>query len=201
MSLLSDAAATLEVAAKVLGWIHCPSLPNRFPHNSQMEPEICSFEEGVRSAFLNARFAIRPQPWSAACRYGAMALNLAASSPQDKSLTPWDLAVAHLGYVDVPPIKFKCVLGQLVFYRSKTGDKFAPNASRGLVARWRLEPGCSYTGVGMVLDLAKLKNRTGAWTDPFPVPEQEIYVKDEIPGFPLKDASEIALSRLGFDEV
>ena len=48
-----------------------------------------------------------------------------------------------------------------------------------------------------MLDLANLKERTGAWSDPFPVPEQEIYVKDEVPGFPLKDASEMALSRLG----
>ena len=39
-------------------------------------------------------------------------------------------AVAHLGYDDIPPIK--CVLGQLVFCRSKIGDKFAPNAAPGL---------------------------------------------------------------------
>ena len=35
----------------------------------------------------------------------------------------------------------------------------------------------------MILDLAKLETRTGAWTDPFPVPEKEIYVKDDVPGF------------------
>ena len=55
--------------------------------------------------------------------------------------------------------------------------------------------------VWSLLDLAKLKNRSGAWTDPLSVPEQEIYVKDDVPGFPLKDASGIALGRLGFDEV
>ena len=93
------------------------------------------------------------------------------------------------------------MLGQLVFSRSNIGDKFAPNAAPGLFAGWRLEPGCAYKGVGLILDLAKLKNRTGAWIDPLPVPEQEIYAKDDVPGFPLKDASEIALSRLGFDEV
>ena len=59
----------------------------------------------------------------------------------------------------------------------------APNAAPGLFAGWRLEPGCAYKGVGLVLDVAKLKNRAGAWTDPLPVPEQEIYVKDEAPGF------------------
>ena len=77
-----------------------------------------------------------------------------------------DFAVAHLGYDDIPPIK--CVLGQLVFCRSRIGDKFAPNAAPGLFAGWRLEPGCAYKGVGLVLDLAKLKNRSGAWTDPLP---------------------------------
>ena len=199
VSLLSDAAETFEAAAKELGWIPCPSLPNRFPHNSQLEREIRSFEEGGRTVFLNAGFSIRPQLWPAACMYGAMALNLTYAAPQDKDLTRWDFAVAHLDYDDIPPIK--CVLGQLVFYRSKIGDKFAPNAAPGLFAGWRLEPGCSYKGLGLVLGLAKLKNRTGAWTDPLPAPEQEIYVKDEAPGFPLKGAAEIALSPLGFDEV
>ena len=141
VSSLSDAADTFEAAAKELSWIHCPSLPNRFPHNSQMEREIRSFEEGVRSVFLNAGFAIRPQLWPAACKYGAMDLNLTAASRQDESLTRWDFAVAHLGYDDIPPIK--CVLGQLVFYRSKIGDKSAPNAAPGLFAGWRLEAGCS----------------------------------------------------------
>ena len=55
VSLLSDAAETFEAAAKELGWIHCPSLTNRFPHNSQMEREIRSFEEGVRSVFRSDR--------------------------------------------------------------------------------------------------------------------------------------------------
>ena len=97
-----------------------------------MEREIRSFEEGVRSVFLNTGFAIRPQLWLAACKCGAMALNLTAASPKDMSMTRWDFAVAHLGYDDIPPIKF--VLGQLVFYRSKTSDKFAPNAAPGLFA-------------------------------------------------------------------
>ena len=113
VSLLSDAADTCEASAEELGWIRCPSRPNRFLHNSQMEREIRSFEEGVRSVFLNAAFAGRPQLWPAACKYGAMSLNLTAASPQDKSLTRWEFAVAHLGYDDIPPIK--CVLGQLVF--------------------------------------------------------------------------------------
>ena len=93
------------------------------------------------------------------------------------------------------------MLGQLVFYRSRIGDKFAPNAAPGLFEGWRLEPGFSEKGAVLILDLAKLENRTGAWTDPLPVSEKEIYVKDDVPGFPLKDASEIALSRLVFDEV
>ena len=74
-------------------------------------------------------------------------------------------------------------MGQLVFYRSKIDDRFAPNTAPGLFAGWRLEPGCSSKGVGLVLDLANLKNRTGAWTNPLPVPEQEIYVKDDAPAF------------------
>ena len=82
------------------------------------------------------------------------------------------------------------------FTHSKIGDKFVPNAAPGLFAGWRLEPGCSYKGVGLIFHLARRENRSGAWTDPLPVPEQEIHGKDDVPGFPLKGASEIALSRL-----
>ena len=195
VSLLSDVAEMFEAAAKVLGWIHYPLLPNRFPRNSQMDREIASVEEGMRFVLLNAGSSIRPQLWPAACKYGAMALNLTAAAPQDKNLTSWDFVLDHLDYDDIPPITR--ILGQLVFYYSKISDKFAPNAASGLFAGWRLEPGCAYKCVDLILDFAKLKIRTGAWIDPLPVPQQEIYVKAEAPGFPLKDA-EIVLNQLGF---
>ena len=52
VSLVSDAADEFESAAKILGWIPAPSLP--IPHNSQHERETRSFQEGVRSSFLEA---------------------------------------------------------------------------------------------------------------------------------------------------
>ena len=195
VSLVSDAADEFESAAKILGWIPTPSLPNRFPHNSQHEREIRSFQEGVRSSFLEAGFAIRPELWPIACKYGSMALNLSHASPADSSLSRWDFGVAHFG-VDDNPVK-KLILGQLVFYRSKSDDKFSPNAKPGLFAGWRIEPGFTYRPVTYVLDLAKVKHKSGAWDDPFSVPEAELYVREGDPVFPLKNAAEQSLLNLG----
>ena len=51
VTLVSDAADAEE-----MGWISSPSLPNRFPHNAQLEREIRTFQEGVRASFLEAGF-------------------------------------------------------------------------------------------------------------------------------------------------
>ena len=61
MTLVSDAADEFEAAAEEKGWISSSSLPNRFPHNAQLEREIRTFQEGVRSSFLEAGFSIRPE--------------------------------------------------------------------------------------------------------------------------------------------
>ena len=107
VSLVSDAADEFK-----LGWLHMPSLPNRFPHNSQLEREIRSFQEGVRSSFLEAGFAVRPELWPVACRYGSMAMNLSHPAPLESDLSRWDFAVAHFDAEDVPP--WELILGQLV---------------------------------------------------------------------------------------
>ena len=102
--------------------------------------------------------------------------------------------IAHFGVDDIPVKN----LGQLVFYRSKSEDKFSPNAKPGLFAGWRIEPGFSYHMVTYVLDLAKVKHRSGAWDDPFSVPEAELCVREGNPMFPLKNAAEQSLPNLGF---
>ena len=193
VSLVSDAADEFESAAKILGWIPAPSL--QIPRSSQHEREIRSFQEGVRSSFLEAGFAIRPDFWPVACRYGSMALKLSHSAPADSSFSRRDFGVARLGADDIP-VK-KLILGQLVFYRSKSEDKFSPNAKPGLFAGWRNEPGFSYRMVTYVLDLAKVKRKSGAWDDPFSVPEAELYVREGNPVFPLKNAAEQSLLKLG----
>ena len=94
-TLISYAAEEFESAAKALGWLPQPSLPNRFPHNAQHERAIRSFQEGVHAAFLEAGFAVRQELWPVACRFGAMALNMAHPSPQDSALSRWDNTCAH----------------------------------------------------------------------------------------------------------
>ena len=191
MTLVSDAADEFEAAAEEMGWNASSSLPNRFPHNAQLEREIGTFQEGVRSSFLEAGFSIRPELWPVACRYGAMAMNLTLRAPQDESCSRWDFNNDDAGR-DENHVK-KLVLGQLVFYRHKHESKFGPNAAPGLFAGWRLEPGGIYRDVTRVLDLEKLRTKSGAWTDPVNVPESELHVRSGAPVFPLRNAAEHAL--------
>ena len=191
VTLVSDAADEFVAAAEEMGWISSPSLPNRFPHNAQLEREIRTFQEGVRASFLEAGFSIRPELWPIACRYGSMALNLTLPSPADESCSRWDFMSNDAGRDEIP-VK-KLLLGQLVFYRNRNDSKFGPNAAPGLFAGWRLEPGCIYRSVTYVLDIEKLRMKSGAWTDPLSVPEAELYVRSGDPVFPLRNAAEHAL--------
>ena len=118
-----------------------------------------------------------------------MALNLTHSAPADDTFSRWVFAIAHFGAEEESPVK-KLLLGQLVLHRSKSDDEFNPNAEPGLFAGWRIEPGFGYRLVTYVLDLAKVKHQSGAWDDPFGVPEAELYVREGDPVFPLKIAAE-----------
>ena len=191
VTLVSDAADEFVAAADEMGWISSSSIPNRFPHNAQLEREIRTFQEGVRASFLEAGFSIRPELWPVACRYGSMALNLTLPSPSDESKSRWDFVIEDAGREEVC-VK-KLLLGQLVFYRHKNESKFGPNAAPALFAGWRIEPGGIYRSVTLVLDLEKLRLKAGAWTEPLSVPETELYVREGAPMFPLRNASEHAL--------
>ena len=198
VSLVSDAADEFKLAAETLGWLHMPSLPNRFPHNSQLEREIRSFQEGVRSSFLEAGFAVRPELWTVACRYGSMAMNFSHPAPLESDLSRWDFAVAHFDAEDVPPREL--ILSQLVFYRARADSKFGPHAKPGLFAGWRLEPGFLYRSVVRVLDLAKVRFKHGSWEEVISFPEAGLYVRSGDPVFPLKNAPEHALQLCGGDD-
>ena len=198
VTLVSDAADEFEAAAAELGWIWSSSIPNRFPHNSQLEREIRTFQEGVRSSFLEAGFSVRPELWTVACCYGSTAMNLTLPAPEDSERSRWDFMTSDAGREDASPRRL--LLGQLVFYRHKGDNKFGPNAAPGLFAGWRLEAGGIYRSVVLVLDLGKLHHRTGAWAEPLNVPESELYVRSGDPVFPLRNAAERALQLCGDDD-
>ena len=112
-------------------------------------------------------------------------------APQDESCSSWVFNNDDAGR-DESHVK-KLILGQLVFYRHKHDRKFGPNAAPCLFAGWRLEPGGIYRDVTFVLDLEKLRTKSGAWTDPVSVPESELYARSGDPVFPLRNAAEHAL--------
>ena len=56
----SDNAKELESACNQMSWVPEPTLPNRWPHNSNLERDIRTIEEVTRAVHLQSGFQIRP---------------------------------------------------------------------------------------------------------------------------------------------
>ena len=84
-------------------------------------------------------------------------------------------------------------LGQLVHYRKVTPDKMSANAAPGIFAGWRFEHGLVYKKVTLVLDYNALQQKSGGYYNSISVPEQELYIPEGEPIFPLKAAADKAL--------
>ena len=83
----SDAAGEILKAVVEQGWLSEASVPNRFPHNSQVEREIRWFQEVARSLFLPAGLAPRPQQWPQDCSY--VTTRMSAKFVDASGITRW----------------------------------------------------------------------------------------------------------------
>ena len=124
-----DAAPELVKAIRDLEWLPETALPRRWPHNAKLECTIRTLEECCRCLHLQAGFAILPKSWPITCRYAAVAISI------EKREKAFGTEFKGANYA----------LGQLVFYRTKSQykPKLDPNASRALMAGWKLEFGLS----------------------------------------------------------
>ena len=82
------------------------------------------------------------------------------------------------------------ILGKLLWYRSKTADKFKPNATPGMFLGWRIDNGSFYRGVLEVLDYNDMLARKATVVE---VNDREVCLRDAVV-FPLADAAEVALA-------
>ena len=137
-----------------------------------LERAIRTLQEVARSVYLQAGFAIHRDLWVHSISYAATAL----------SIEGWEKTTGH---------EFRgpsYVLGQLLWYRSKSADKFKSNAIPGMFLGWRIDNGFSYRGVLKVLDDMLAEKATG-----FEMYDKEVYLRDAVI-FPLADAAEVALA-------
>lgn len=77
-------------------------------------------------------------------------------------------------------------------YRVRDKEKFAQNASPGLFCGYRMEAGIKFRGICHVLDYNAVKNKTGEFWRPKPVPEEELYIPEGEARFPLGCLAEAA---------
>jgi hypothetical protein len=165
-----------------------------------MERDIRTFEEITRAVHLASGFTMFPELWPISCRYGATAFTLAALPPilpHERNTEAAQQKLQQTRFFAATGEQLKgpmIALGQLVHYRKLSADKFTASAVPGVFAGWRFEHGLSYRKVVLVLDYESLPLKSGGYYNPIAVPEDELYIPDGNPTFPLKVAAEHALA-------
>lgn len=107
------------------------------------------------------------------------------------------------------------LLGQLVYYRvaDKTKlQKFGGSCLPGIFAGWRLENGCRFRGVVLILDYEKLRAQASGFENTIAVPQEEVVFDDHLTmpvkashrqslaGFSLEDPSKIPPISIPFSD-
>jgi hypothetical protein len=80
-------------------------------------------------------------------------------------------------------------LGSLIYYRQKPGRDLLPFEARaqpGLFAGWRIEPGCKYKCIMLVLDWDAVRDKKKGYNKPIEVHEKEVIIPEETV-FPLSE--------------
>ncbi len=145
----TDAAEELTKAAKQLGWRHPTALPGRPQTNGIAERAVKQVLNGTR-AVLKAS-GLPGKWWSRAARHFCMMQNVCGNSWKSEP-SAWELrrGVPFAGKL-VP-------FGAKVEYRpslpsQRTGERFDPAASNGVLVGYHMNPGGRWSGDYYVLDL------------------------------------------------
>ena len=199
----ADVAKEFEYAAEQLGAFYEPTLERYWPHNSRLERDIRTFEESVRATHLAAGFAPYPSLWPITVRYCTVSLALAWTQPDvkppagERALTRLEAASGQR--FDGP----QWLLGQLVYYRvsDKTKlHKFDGSCLPGIFAGWRLENGCRFRGVVLVLDYEKLRTQAPGFEHTVALPQEEVVFDDHLT-MPLKASHRQSLAGFKFEDL
>ena len=95
------------------------------------------------------------------------------------------------------------LLGQLVYYRvsDKTKlHKFDASCLPGIFAGWRLENGCRFRGVVLVLDYEKLRTQAPGFEHTVALPQEEVVFDDHLT-MPLKASHRQSLTGFKFEDL
>ena len=200
----ADNAKEFETAAAELGILLETSLENYFPHNASLERDVRTYQEAVRATHIAAGFTMFPELWTVTCQYVSVSLALSRAQPENADEV--EEAAKPTRFEAISGEAFtgpKWLLGQLVFYRVADKDKipkFAGSCLPGIFAGWRLDYGCRYRGVVLVLDYEKLKTRASGFQSLIALPQEEVVV-DGPCKLPIHAAQEDSLAKFSTERL
>ena len=198
----ADVAKEFQYAAEQLGAYYEPTLERYWPHNSRLERDIRTFQESVRATHLSAGFAAYPSLWPVTVQYCTVSLALGWNQPDveppegERHLTRLEAASGQR--FDGP----HWLLGQLVYYRVSDRTKlhkFSGSCVPGIFAGWRLENGCRYRGVVLILDYEKVRTQAKGFENLIAVPQEEVVFDDHLT-LPLKVAHRESLTKFSLED-
>ena len=180
-----DEAGELEGAATEVGLIPETSLPNRWPHNAVLERDVREEKECCRSIHLQSGLPYDFHTYS--FPYACLSLSFDRASHSDKTKSQWEVLTKS------PFEGIRVCFGQLVYYRKKGPSTRAldPNLQPGLFLGWRLDAGMRYRFVTKVLDYAEFRAKRNTLV--VDVPQDELFVEEGPPVFPVANANRRAL--------
>ena len=180
-----DEAGELEGAATEVGLIPETSLPNRWPHNAVLERDVREEKECCRSIHLQSGLPYDFHTYS--FPYACLSLSFDRASHSDKTKSQWEVLTKS------PFEGIRVCFGQLVYYRKKGPSTRAldPNLQPGLFLGWRLDAGMRYRFATKVLDYAEFRAKRNTLV--VDVPQDELFVEEGPPVFPVANANRRAL--------
>ena len=180
-----DEAGELEGAASEVGLVPETSLPNRWPHNSVLERDVREEKECCRSIHLQSGLPYDFHTYS--YPYACLSLSFDRVSHSDKAKSQWEVLTK------APFEGIRACFGQLVYYRKKGPSTRAldPNLQPGLFLGWRLDAGLRYRFVTKVLDYIEFRSKRNTLV--VDVPQDELFIEEGPPVFPVANANRRAL--------
>ena len=165
-----DEAGELQGAAEEAGMIPETTLPNRWPHNSELERDVREEKECCRSIhhLSGLSYSLLSHSYPFAC----LSISFDRPSTFDPKKMQWE-ALTKEKFDGV-----RCCFGQLVWYRLKSARKrtLESNMAPGLLMGWRIDPGMRYRRVLKVMDYQSF--RTNGNVTVHDVPEPELFVEE-----------------------
>ena len=170
----SDCARELTGAAKDLGFVPDPSLPQRRVHNARCENRINTVKRGARASLLQS--GLPHTMWPECVQHVTDARSFVLPSLCDESQTRYRAATGEDFTGQLVPF------GALVYYRpyqaNKSQQPLEAWSKPGIMLGYQIRPGLKWGRGYKILDYARLQGRKADSFEVITVPELKLPVDE-----------------------